>query len=656
MRTSVVWLGLLLAAYAVAVSAQSAPAPSENEKAQETPNTSPNTSIDEVILVTASRVQTTADKAPIPVFVYTTEDIKQRQAVFLDDILRGTPGVHIARSGGVGGIAELRMRGGEANHTKVHLDGIAINDPALSSQIDLSLLSVAGLKQVELLYGAQSGVWGSDAISGVINLNTTPAAGERVSKLSLAAGSFDTKLLSGEWTRDSKKQTTSARRYINANFSRFATDGTNFSQSGDEEDGYRNNAAHLNVGYLTTAASLRVILGYTNAKSEYDSTFGRLQDSNHVAAVNQLYGGIHLGITPSPRWTHSIHLTYLDTTNRYRNEGVTLNLYAGTRTKLAGQVDYNHRHLATGAHHRLTLAAEYATDDYRQRASSPIGDPNYSAYYRRTSIVGEYSLALASVVAAISVRTDNSNAFRNSAAYRASVKYRPHTTTALSATLATGIKNPTFVERFGFFPDRFVGNPRLEPEQSRSFMLDIEQRIGSKTTLRIGWFRTRLNNEINGFVCTAAFATCTAANEDSASHRQGVDLTARIGLSSWARLMLVYSRLDAKQADATGQSTRELRRPKHSATLLLDVQRQTFSGQLGWIFTGTRYDDDFTSGAAQRVRLADYGLLHFVFRVELNKHTALHFKLNNALDTSYEDVYLYRSVGRQLLAGVDISL
>lgn len=644
MRASIIWLNLWLAAHAVAVSAQSAPALAVSEKTQATLTTD----IDEVMLVTASRVQTTTDKAPIPVFVYTKEDIKQRQAVFLDEVLRGMAGVHIARSGGIGGISELRIRGGEANHTKVHLDGIAINDPALSSQIDLSLLSTAGLKQVELLYGAQSGVWGSDAISGVINLSTTPAAGEEVSKLSLAAGSFDTKLLTGEWTRGGTEQTNNARRYINASFSRFATDGTNFSQSGKEEDGYLNSSAHLHVGYLTHAVSLRAILGYINANSEYDSGFPRLQDSNHTAAVDQLYSGLHLSITATPRWTQSIHLTYLDTTNRYRNEGATINLYGGTRTKLVGQIDHKRNH------HRLTLAAEYAADDYRQRGiASFFGDPNHDAYYRRTSIVGEYGLELASVIAAISVRTDNSNAFRNRTTYRASVRYRPGATTTLSATLATGIKNPTFVERFGFFPGSFQGNPRLEPEQSRSLMLGIEQRVGSNAALRISWFRTGLNNEINGYVLTAGLPT--AVNEGNSSQRQGVDLTARVRLSAWARLMLAYSRLNAQEADTAGQNTRELRRPKHSGRLLLDVQRQAFSGQLGWVFTGDRYDNDFSSFPAQRVRLADYGLLHFTGRVELNKHTALYFKMDNALDASYEDVYQYQSVGRRLLAGVDIA-
>ena len=131
----------------------------------------------EQITVLATRTATPVDIAPAPVEIIEQSAIDARQSGVPADLLRGAPGFSVSQSGGIGSVTEVRFRGAEANHLLVMVDGVAINDPALGSSVDFANLDLIGVTRVEILPGAQSALWGSDALAGVMNFETTPAPG-----------------------------------------------------------------------------------------------------------------------------------------------------------------------------------------------------------------------------------------------------------------------------------------------------------------------------------------------------------------------------------------------------------------------------------------------------------------------------------------------
>jgi outer membrane receptor protein involved in Fe transport len=145
----------------------------------------------EHIVVSATRTEAPAGQLAAAVTVFDHADIERRQQPPLADLLRAAPGVHVVRSGAPGAVTSLFVRGGESNYTKVLLDGVPLNEPG--GAIDLSNLSTWNLDRVELVSGANSALFGSDAMTGVVQLFTARAdAGRPVVRLAAEGGGFGT--------------------------------------------------------------------------------------------------------------------------------------------------------------------------------------------------------------------------------------------------------------------------------------------------------------------------------------------------------------------------------------------------------------------------------------------------------------------------------
>ncbi len=170
-------------------------------------------------------------------------------------------GFAVSQSGGIGSFTEVRLRGAEANHLLVMIDGIDINDPALGAAVDFANLDLIGATRIEILPGAQSALWGSDALAGVFNFETTPPPGAAMRNVWIESGSNDT-------TRESIQL---AQRqdawYYSVNARHTDTDGTNIATVGGEDDGYRNTTLHLNTGYVGERGSVTLVARDVDAQS-----------------------------------------------------------------------------------------------------------------------------------------------------------------------------------------------------------------------------------------------------------------------------------------------------------------------------------------------------------------------------------------------------
>ncbi|MBW6504831.1 TonB-dependent receptor [bacterium] len=145
----------------------------------------------EPVIVTATRIEEKVSEQASSVTVVTREEMDQRSPSLAGDVLQGIPGVDVQRTGSVGGLENIKIRGGKSTHTLVLIDGFPVNSPS-SGEFDISALPVNGFERVEIVRGAQSALYGSNAMGGVVNF--LPREGEegRQYGAGVSGGSFET--------------------------------------------------------------------------------------------------------------------------------------------------------------------------------------------------------------------------------------------------------------------------------------------------------------------------------------------------------------------------------------------------------------------------------------------------------------------------------
>jgi vitamin B12 transporter len=247
-------------------------------------------------------------------------------------------------------------------------------------------------------------------------------------------------------------------------------------------------------------------------------------------------------------------------------------------------------------------------------------------------------------------RYDRNSDFENSQSLRLAASHQWRNDTLLWVALGTGIKQPSFVERFGFTPDSFIGNPGLEAERNRHMSLGATHQRGAWVH-DLTLFRDRLEDEINGFSFDPVRGGFTAVNEDGTSRRQGVEWAAtRAWTSGAVRLGANY--LNAEESDGS----REIRRPQWHAFASLDQQWRRMALSIGAFHVDEQVDLDFASWPARRETLDAYTLVHARLRLPIGERVQLGLRAANLLDETYEDLLGYRAPGRAYYfnIGVDI--
>jgi vitamin B12 transporter len=607
-------------------------------------------SIEEITIV-ASRTPTPLDQAPAPVEIIDRAAIDARQSGQVADLLRGAPGFAVSQSGGSGSITEVRLRGAEANHLLVSVDGIEINDPALGSSVDFANLDLIGATRIEILPGAQTALWGSDALAGVINVETTPSAGVVRRNIAFEGGADDSRRTAIELAdgRGAWQYALSARHNKTA--------GSNVATTGGEDDGYRNTTVHVNTGYSGERGSFRVVARDVRAESEYDATpFPAFVpvDGDLELDVRQRIGGVSANYLVRPDWDQHVVVTHYDARNDNIEQGTRNSSSDGDKTHVGYQSDF----FFGRAGQRLTLAYEYETEGFTQRGTAgPFGNPNQNQHTDSNSLIAEYAADWQWASATVSARRDDNSDFDDTNGYRAALRIplTSHGTTVF-ASLGTGTKNPTFVERFGFTPDTFIGNPNLRPERSQSVSIAVEQMVTDLARLRLGLFRDELRDEIDGFVFDAAAAGFTARNSDGKSRREGIEFALQAAPHPQTELQLDVTYLHATEPGAGHED--ELRRPAYTARFIAGyrafAERMTL--QAGVAYVGSQDDADYGVFPAQRVKLDSYTLLHCTARYRLSDRFVVTGRMENLTDAHYQDVFGYATAGRRGYLGLTMTL
>ncbi len=606
------------------------------------------------VVVSASRVTLPAKEVGSAVTVITAEDIERRQVRLVSDVLRDVPGLAVNRSGGVGSLTQVRIRGAEANHTLVIIDGIEVNDPSGGSEFDLANLLAADVERVEILRGPQSALYGSDAIGGVINIVTKKGKRGVEAAANGEAGSFRTYQAAASLRGGFEE-------ILNLGFgvTRYKTSGISAADEdngNDENDAYRNFTANGSVtfkpiGNLEVGAVGRLV----RSEAESDDFVGGIGavDANNETETRQRYGRAYARVTLFDKsdwasWEHIVSAAYTeDKSNNFSNEVLT-GEFDGFKTKYDYQTNlFLFAPELAQTVHTLTFLIE--REDESVEASSAFVDVDRDI--STTSVVGEYRIgAFDRLFLSGSVRRDdNDKLFDDETTFRTTAAYVHHETgTRLHGSYGTGVKNPTIFELFGFAAN-FTGNPNLRPEESRGWDIGLEQSLfEDRVLVDVTYFDNRIRNLIIG-------AGNTAINLAGTTKIRGVEVTARARIVDGPDFVGSYTWTLGE--DASG--TELVRRPKHIASANLNYRFQLF-GHRGSVNLGVRYNgeqNDFffdPSFTRSVVRLDDFTLVNFAATYEVHHKVEIFARVENLLDEDYQEVFTFGAPGIAGFAGLRV--
>jgi vitamin B12 transporter len=601
------------------------------------------------ILVTDGRTPIEQEKSGRAFTVVTGEQLEKNQVRYVADALRQVPGFAVSRSG----FTQVRVRGAEANHLLVMIDGVEVSETA-SGEFDFGSLLVDDIDRIEILRGPQSAFWGSNATAGVVNIITKRGERNGLAVNARTEAGTDGTFLGGVSLRGGGENHDVA---LSAAFRR--TDGFNISEYGNEKDGDRNTTLNgkFNVDLspdLTVDGTLR----YVNRKSEIDpqdfiwgsSTYGRVIDGDDWTATREFFGSVGATyVSLDGALTQKARFTGSDTSRDNYSNGET-STDDGNRTNGSYQASYQFdTSTMLDAHHQLTAGYEWERETFSPSHLTETFSRNTNSF------VGEYrGEFLDQFYVNAGVRRDFNDRFEEATTWSLSGAWKiPDTATRLHASVGTGITNPTFYEQFGFFPGSFKGNPDLVPEESTGFDLGIEQGFfDGGLVADITYFNQNLTHEI---ATDYSGPLPSPVNLDGVSKRQGVELSATVDLFNGFTATATYTYTDAtEQTEAGGPRLEEVRRPKHAGSLnaayVFDAGRARVFGEV--VFNGGMEDIAFVPSLPPRVTLGPYTVVNIGGSYKLNDHLEAYGRIENLFDEEYQEVFGYNTEGRTAFIGL----
>jgi vitamin B12 transporter len=605
----------------------------------------------ESVIVAATRLPTPESEIASSVTVITAEDIAARQERSLPDILKDVPGLNIVRTGGPGGQTVVFMRGTNSNHTKVLVDGIDVSDPSNSTaSFDFSQFLTQDIERVEVLRGPQSGLYGSDAIGGVINVITKSGQGPAQFQASAEGGSFET------FNQTAGVRGSVEQFHYNANVEHFHSGATpvtplDLLAPGEtrNDDYYDNLTAATKLGYdVVQNFDVGLVARYTNSHLRVTGddfstfpTFPAAQQTRTSTSEYYSRATAHL-VSFDGFLDQTLGVAYTrKRTSTLEPASAQEGLATGERTK----IDWQGALKFTQAH-TLVLGAEHARDEISEPISASNQIDSGYAELQSQLIRGLYS--------AINARYDKNDRFGGKVTYRVAPAYViPGTGTKLKASVGSGFKAPTLSELFQSYPAFFfIANPNLRPETSTGYDVGVEQALVGET-LRVGV--TYYYNRVRKLIVSAPSPdgiNITYANIGRA-HTDGVESFVAYNPVKAITLRADYTYTQATD-DGTGQEL--LRRPKHKASLNAAWQATSAFSLNATVLTVSSWIDGNRDFSIPRLTAPGYTVVNLAASFAIDRHLTVFGRLDNLFDRHFQNPVGFLQPTRGAFAGIRAQL
>lgn len=613
-------------------------------------------SLDEIVVV-ANRSPEPLSKVGNSVSVLDNAAIEGSQKVNVSELLATTPGVTFSRNGGPGTTTNVYIRGADSDHSIVLIDGVVLNDPSLpGSSFDFGNLLVGDIARIEILRGAQSTLYGSQAIGGVINIITAepqPGFGADVQAEGGSLGTALAKAGIGDKTEDYSLR-------LGATY--YATDSV---PALDRRYG----------GTLTDPYHDAVVSG--RATYNVTSDF-QLDERAYWTEGRVFYDG-----TPPPDYVLANYPQYENVRQLVDYTGINFDLFgAKLKNRVAYQYTLTQRSDYNSAVDPITQTDSYRGNNSRVEYQGTFAiTPGYQAVFGAqqekswlnitpfapghadTGEVGEYLQVQGEVVPGLTLTTgerhDHYDTFGQHYTGQVAAAWSLPSSTVFRASWGQGYKAPSLYQLYSPY-----GNTALQPEQSRDWDAGIEQHLwNDRVTLSAAYFQARFDDLIQFLACPGS-PLCTNpmyaenfgyyANVDRAK-TNGVELQAAASITAKLSVAGNYSHIKtANETPGSPTYGQQLyQRPEDAANLALTYLwphevKTTVAARYG----GPSLDQNFNVFPTTTVRLGGYTLIDLRVSYAVNRQLDLYARIDNATNKWYETTYQYSTWGRTAFLGL----
>ena len=643
---------------------------------------------EQTVTVTAAATPATGAETSSDVSLIETPELRSLQPVSMGDALRFAPGAIISDSGQRGGITSLFVRGGDSDYNKVIIDGVPINQPG--GYIDFGPISTSQFDRIELLRGSQSTLYGSDAMTSVVQVFSrtgttrvplftfgadggTFATGHGYGTLSGAVSRFDYNLFADQFN----------------------------TQGQGANDGYSNSTEGANLGYaFTPKVQLRFRTRHstsrTGGQGEYNFSQGVQlpagdsnlpPDTNAFSRQNNFLASTELSVAAGKHWYHRFsgyeyNQRYLDQQNLPLNPlrvdpyGYSVDPYDYDASFNPIPYKYSSDYNRAGFNYQ----GEYWARDWARTVfgyefedeNGFYGDlntppPNHGLR-RNHAVYGEELISWKRLSVQAGARYVHNESFGDRGVPRVAASYLLirggdiFSGTRLRGSFSQGIKEAAFDETFGQ-PPYALPNPNLKPEQNNAFEAGLSQGfLSGKYSLDAVYFDNRFHNQITYDVTNPVTFQGDYINLDkSLAHGAEVTLQARPTARLQVRGSYVYDSTQILSAPLATSSYNMagsplLLRPKHSGNALVSYTRQKFGATLGGTFIGPRPDSDFDVLLTPLTHVAGYARFDAGGWYAIKRYVTAYANVENLLNQHYEDALGYPALRANFRAGLRFNL
>lgn len=590
--------------------------------------------LDEVV-VSDSRFELKRENSGKTVIKITSEEIKRNQGRNIAEIINAKSGFSIAGSNGrEGTVLGVYARGGRGKQVLVLVDGVRVSDPSsVNQEYDLRLLSTANIESIEIIKGAASTLYGTNAATAVINITTKKVSADKISgNFQASAGtnqtSEDQNYNIGDFANSVSVNGTLERFTYNVGFSNRYSDGLSaLVTPANEEDDFSSFATDIKLGYTFSDKFRMGIYGnHSKTRAQFDESFGMI-DAPYEFFSEQKRAG-------------------LTSEYNYKNGSLVLNTAFSdyeSESKDGFPAIYKGKNIVADLYNKYNfddrlytiLGVNYIHDEteYAEVQDFTIVDPYLNLVY-----VSDFGLNLNT-----GIRANNHSEYGSHFVYNINPSFtiaNPKGYFKFMGSFATSYITPSLNQLFG----NFGANPDLEPEENRTVEGGLE--LMAKNDLRVS--AVYFNRKEKNFVFYSAVGYENAMNTIDAS---GVEVEV-----DWIPLPKLNIGANYTFTQREGDSA--IRLPKHKLNTFLgyDFSERTHAN-INFSITGKRTDTDFGAFPSVDVDLDSYSLLDFYVshQVIANKLT---FFLNasNLLNDEYTEILGFTTKGRNIRVGLSLNL
>ena len=638
-------------------------------------------SADQVDTIETREVVVSATKTPVPVTqltsaveIITEEDLKRRQIKMVSEALRLSQGLTVFSNGGPGTSTSVRIRGSNSDQVLVLIDG-AIMNSATTGSFDFANLTTDNIERIEILRGAQSMLWGADAMGGVINITTKRGTGAPSANAFFEYGSFSSIREGGQVSGKTGIVDYSAAisRWDYTGFS-----AANYRRGASERDGFHNWQGSTRIGVaLPHDGRVDLNFRFLQGKTSFDGGFGQGFDVLGAYSNSQQY--VYSASYQQPItgwWNQALTLSHQDetlhsfpgTSQRNLATGVVSNPFDpdfnpdSKFNTSSNRIEWQHN-FQIGKPLLLTAGYQYREQQGENLNLSTGATPINNHIISSHAGFAQAQLNLWDrVFATAGVRQDEYNAFGGATTYRTTTGYlHQETGTKIRSSYATGFRAPTINQLF--FPG--FGNPNLRPEKSQSMDIGLDQYLLEKRlTLSAGFFWNHYRDMI---ISQQSLAVCGPDPFGDPLGNFCAQNVGQVSTKGWEASVkyAVFRDLPwVKSLDVQAQYTNTLTRnldqqpgnrvpriPVDQWSMIISYQpidpvRVNLEGR----YVGSRFNDPDNQ---QKMRAFDVWNLSATYDVTNRVQTYL--RADNLFNEKYEEVRLFGTPGRSIFAGLRVN-